>query len=37
MVPSGEPTRATVASLGEVLGTGDIVIDGGSTAAVPIG
>ena len=31
MVPSGEPTRATVASLGEVLEAGDIVIDGGNS------
>src|SRR6187549_783753 len=27
MVPSGEPTRATVASLGEALSAGDIIID----------
>ena len=31
MVPSGEPTRATVASLGEVLESGDIIIDGGNS------
>ena len=31
MVPSGEPTRATVASLGEVLEAGDIIIDGGNS------
>ena len=31
MVPSGEPTRATVASLGEVLAAGDIIIDGGNS------
>ena len=31
MVPSGEPTRATVAALGEVLEAGDIIIDGGNS------
>jgi 6-phosphogluconate dehydrogenase len=31
MVPSGAPTQATVASLGEVLEAGDIVIDGGNS------
>ena len=31
MVPSGEPTRATVASLGEALSAGDIIIDGGNS------
>jgi len=31
MVPSGEPTRATVTSLGEVLSAGDIIIDGGNS------
>ncbi len=31
MVPSGEPTRATVASLGEVLAAGDVIIDGGNS------
>ncbi|MDN4172269.1 decarboxylating 6-phosphogluconate dehydrogenase [Nocardioides sp. SOB77] len=31
MVPAGEPTRATVAALGELLGEGDLVIDGGNS------
>jgi len=31
MVPSGEPTRATVASLAEVLDADDIIIDGGNS------
>jgi len=31
MVPSGEPTRATVASLADVLEAGDIIIDGGNS------
>ena len=31
MVPSGEPTRATVAELGQVLSPGDMVIDGGNS------
>ena len=31
MVPSGEPTRATVASLAEVLSPGDVIIDGGNS------
>jgi 6-phosphogluconate dehydrogenase len=31
MVPSGEPTRATVAELAEVLAAGDMVIDGGNS------
>jgi 6-phosphogluconate dehydrogenase len=31
MVPSGEPTRATVASLSAVLESGDIIIDGGNS------
>ena len=31
MVPSGEPTRQTVAALGEVLQPGDLVIDGGNS------
>ncbi|MEO7127059.1 MAG: phosphogluconate dehydrogenase (NAD(+)-dependent, decarboxylating) [Nakamurella sp.] len=31
MVPSGEPTRATVAELSEVLRNGDIIIDGGNS------
>ncbi|WP_353649401.1 phosphogluconate dehydrogenase (NAD(+)-dependent, decarboxylating) [Nakamurella sp. A5-74] len=31
MVPSGEPTRATVAALAEVLEPGDVIIDGGNS------
>ena len=31
MVPAGEPTRATVLALSELLGEGDIVIDGGNS------
>jgi 6-phosphogluconate dehydrogenase len=31
MVPAGEPTRSTVAELGELLSEGDIVIDGGNS------
>ncbi len=31
MVPAGEPTRATVAELGELLSEGDLVIDGGNS------
>jgi 6-phosphogluconate dehydrogenase len=31
MVPAGEPTEATVAALGERLGRGDVVIDGGNS------
>ncbi|GLZ37381.1 6-phosphogluconate dehydrogenase [Actinokineospora sp. NBRC 105648] len=31
MVPSGEPTRQTVAELGELLAEGDVVIDGGNS------
>lgn len=31
MVPSGEPTRQTIASLGEVLQPGDLVVDGGNS------
>jgi len=31
MVPSGEPTRQTVAQLGELLSDGDLVIDGGNS------
>jgi 6-phosphogluconate dehydrogenase len=31
MVPSGEPTRATVASLGAALSAGDVIIDGGNS------
>src|SRR4051812_46605543 len=31
MVPSGEPTRATVRELGELLSPGDVVVDGGNS------
>jgi 6-phosphogluconate dehydrogenase len=31
MVPSGEPTRATIAELTEALAAGDIIIDGGNS------
>jgi 6-phosphogluconate dehydrogenase len=31
MVPSGDPTRATVATLGGLLAEGDIVVDGGNS------
>ncbi|WP_424190336.1 phosphogluconate dehydrogenase (NAD(+)-dependent, decarboxylating) [Actinokineospora sp. G85] len=31
MVPAGEATRATVAELGDLLGEGDLVIDGGNS------
>ena len=31
MVPSGEPTRNTVATLATTLGSGDLVIDGGNS------
>jgi 6-phosphogluconate dehydrogenase len=31
MVPSGEPTRATINDLGELLASGDLVIDGGNS------
>nr|WP_232827275.1 decarboxylating 6-phosphogluconate dehydrogenase [Jiangella endophytica] len=31
MVPAGEPTRATVKELGELLDEGDLVIDGGNS------
>jgi 6-phosphogluconate dehydrogenase len=31
MVPSGEPTRATVRDLGELLEQGDVIIDGGNS------
>ncbi|CAN5188216.1 decarboxylating 6-phosphogluconate dehydrogenase [soil metagenome] len=31
MVPAGEPTESTVDALGELLGEGDIVIDGGNS------
>ncbi|MEV6979884.1 phosphogluconate dehydrogenase (NAD(+)-dependent, decarboxylating) [Sphaerisporangium sp. NPDC051017] len=31
MVPSGDPTRATIEELGELLSPGDVVIDGGNS------
>jgi 6-phosphogluconate dehydrogenase len=31
MVPSGEPTRATVRELGDLLEAGDVVVDGGNS------
>jgi 6-phosphogluconate dehydrogenase len=31
MVPAGDPTRQTIAELGELLSTGDLVIDGGNS------
>src|SRR4029453_160017 len=31
MVPAGDPTRATVAQLKELLSEGDVVIDGGNS------
>jgi len=31
MVPAGDPTRETVQALGELLGDGDLVIDGGNS------
>lgn len=31
MVPHGEPTRQTVAELAELLGPGDVVVDGGNS------
>ena len=31
MVPSGNPTEATVAALGDVLESGDLVVDGGNS------
>jgi 6-phosphogluconate dehydrogenase len=31
MVPAGEPTRATVRQLGELLSPGDVVVDGGNS------
>jgi 6-phosphogluconate dehydrogenase len=31
MVPAGEPTRQTVAQLGDILEAGDLVIDGGNS------
>jgi 6-phosphogluconate dehydrogenase (decarboxylating) len=31
MVPAGEPTRATIAALAELLGAGDLIVDGGNS------
>lgn len=31
MVPSGDPTRETIRELGELLGEGDLVVDGGNS------
>ena len=31
MVPAGEPTRATIAELGDLLTEGDLVVDGGNS------
>ena len=31
MVPAGDPTQQTVAELGELLGEGDVVVDGGNS------
>jgi len=31
MVPAGDPTRQTVTALGELLGDGDVVVDGGNS------
>jgi 6-phosphogluconate dehydrogenase len=31
MVPAGEPTRSTIAELGELMAAGDLVIDGGNS------
>ncbi|GAA4913436.1 6-phosphogluconate dehydrogenase [Stackebrandtia albiflava] len=31
MVPSGDPTRQTVAALGDLLSEGDVVVDGGNS------
>ena len=31
MVPAGDPTRETVAALGDLLGEGDVVVDGGNS------
>ena len=31
MVPAGKPTRQTVAALGDLLGEGDVVVDGGNS------
>lgn len=31
MVPAGDPTRQTIAELGELLGEGDLIVDGGNS------
>jgi len=31
MVPAGEPTKSTITELGELLSTGDLVVDGGNS------
>src|SRR5437660_5022415 len=31
MVPAGEPTKSTIAELGELLSSGDLVVDGGNS------
>ncbi|MGI8576552.1 MAG: phosphogluconate dehydrogenase (NAD(+)-dependent, decarboxylating) [Nocardioidaceae bacterium] len=31
MVPAGDPTRETIAAVGELLGAGDVVVDGGNS------
>ena len=31
MVPAGDPTRETVKELGDLLGEGDLVVDGGNS------
>jgi 6-phosphogluconate dehydrogenase len=31
MVPAGDPTRSTIRELGELLGEGDLVVDGGNS------
>ncbi|HET7385104.1 MAG TPA: decarboxylating 6-phosphogluconate dehydrogenase [Nocardioidaceae bacterium] len=31
MVPAGDPTRETIEALGELLGEGDVVVDGGNS------
>ena len=31
MVPAGDPTRATISELGDLLSEGDLVVDGGNS------
>ena len=31
MVPAGDPTRQTITALGDLLGEGDVVVDGGNS------